>query len=88
MKDVKSLMIFPRMNNWHLCASFLFERQFLTKRESESLIRTCMPVAERGKLLCSHIMGECPVENAIKSSAKQISTSAPVAIGYFFICIY
>ena len=38
---------------------------------------------ERGKLLCSHIMEGYPIENAIKSSAKQISTSTIVAIGCF-----
>ena len=56
---------------------------------SEIKIDIWMPVAicywcyslengERGKLLCSHIMEGCPIENAIKSSANQISTSAPV----------
>ena len=59
---------------------------------SQIKIATCMPFAilfwvpllrERGKLLCSHIMEGCPIKNAIKSSANEISSSAPVAIGCF-----
>ena len=40
MNDVKSLTIIPRMKNCHLCVSFLFERQLLTKKESESFVRS------------------------------------------------